>query len=262
VEFGDITDTIVDETVRGDVAAGTVEDGVGEENLDRAVDVSNSGNSDDPDLVSFVLDVENDEVTFTFDELIAGGDAAVNELLFELQEIDGATQTSDSFVSTSGTDVTVGFPNVSDSTVAAFVDSDAVEANDDGNGNDADSATRALSFDAGDTLAPNLVSAEVTETTDVSGDVTAVAVEYTFDEDVDTVTADTFFGYNTDGTDVELDTLGDCDVSADDDTVVECEIDDPLELDALDDVVLATIENDAVEDAETFKSHPENAPVN
>lgn len=34
------------------------------------------------------------------------------------------------------------------------------------------------------------------------------------------------------------------------------------QLDALDDVVLATIENDAVEDAETFQSHPENAPVN
>lgn len=255
-----ITDDVAAETVRGYVEAGAVEDGDGDANLHRTVDVNNGGISDDPDLESFTVDPANDEATFVFDENVVGGDANVDETLFELQLLDGTTIAGDDFDSVSGDTVTIGFPGFGPSTVvAAFVDEDAVLASADGDGNEEDSGIRGLSFDAGDTLAPNLESARVNKKRNVSGDVTSVNLEFTFDDDVDGLTAGRFVAYDEDGTRIIADAVGGDNCTADDE-IVECEV--LSDFDLFEDTALAGIVNDAVDDADGFLSHPESATVN
>lgn len=270
---------------RGTIDAGAVDeqtdnDGNGiDSNVLQAADISNGGNSGDPDLVSVTLQeatATEDRALFTFDENIASLGAAN---LFHLYKdsgevVDGTGFGTPDINPADARQVLVVFDEGDiDRAVGGQVDDGAVTADDAAsNENQEDevgvsNTGTAPTQTAGKTDGPDLTGVKVAPRTNGFGTVVGADATFTFDEAV-TAPIDTAFQlYGSTGV---LDTFaadtGACTVptngttTTSDDTSVVCEFSGPpTDVDRPVDAVLGTVDNAAVTAVDGPPSNPEGA---
>ena len=178
-----------------------------------------SGFTNSPDLVSVTFDPVNDRVTFTFDENIETLGADGNRTGFRVYYRLEGGQAREA-ISTSATDRSASDPRtviaqfpagaINELVAGASVSENSVYRDDPANDtpggntnpNGVDERGQASSFAAGDYLGPELVSAAVSDVTNVFGTVTSRRITYTFDQAINTplTNANGFFVYTEDGT--------------------------------------------------------------
>lgn len=196
---------------RGTVAEDAVSDAAvgGNTNALQAADVSNAGNTADPDLVSATFlpsaGTTDDQVLFRFDEAVASGSAVAAN--FGVYDAAGNSEdgTAATLSPTDPTQVLVNFPDGTLITaVGANVVDGAVAAADDGAANEQDevgvaSAVPVAGLTPGATAAPELRAVALNAATGTFGSFTAT---YTFDEAVAPAPIDAadFYLYLGDGT--------------------------------------------------------------
>jgi putative cell wall-binding protein len=189
-------------------------------NVLQSADVSNSGNSVEPDLVAVELrpDADNDgtnepdQALFTFDETVTANptpgsfalyDAAGNTFFGTAAE----TSTADARQVLVTFDTTGGDTNLvaGDTAVGGYVVDDAVTSATDAQTNEQDevgvaNTATAPSQTAGRTEGPDLTGVALATTQDVFNTVTGVEATYSFDEDVTVNGAGLFYLFLADGT--------------------------------------------------------------
>ncbi|MBW3620287.1 MAG: S-layer homology domain-containing protein [Actinobacteria bacterium] len=215
--------------------------------------VSATGQTNRPDLASITI-VSPTQVDYVFDEnvTLVSGNQLQPAGTFEVYFTDATTEAAASREKTANNTIRATFAEgvLNDFVAGGIVNASAVTG---ANGaNQPQELGRPLTFEAGDTAAPDLVSATITE----DGD--ARVVRYTFDDDVATVTDGTAFKvYAADGSsDAFLAAAqfppsdGSCTVDTQQPTVVECRVtaaDDEDLHTFLATAVVAAVERDAVE---------------
>lgn len=243
VTFADVTTTTAANTARGVALADAVtEEGGTATNPLQTVDVNFAGNTDGPDLVTVEFDLDEDNAIYTFDAAIALDGMGEDFQVYDRNgdETDGTTAERSA---TNNTQVVVSFNSELDGAVGASVDMDAVSSVvgsvQEGNNED-EVAVTGQTFTAGETLGPDLVSAEVR----LGGNLTGgqLVVVYTFDEDVESEDASRFFVYDEDG----APTRGATAAIGDEDNEVEVTFNDND--DTITDSVAATVNDKAVTD--------------
>lgn len=257
---------------RGVVDSGTVADDGGILNQLQTADVSATGNSADPSLVSAQFFPADNEVLYTFDQAVAATPVAAlfNFYTDESLSSSGTTATRGTTLEQVLVEFAAGPPDVVDA-VGASVDAGAVTGTtgtaDD---NEPDEVgvdnIQTVTITPGRTTAPDLVSVTVEPEVDNLGAITGVTATYDFDETIDgPVGADldgSFFLFLADGTRY---TGTDCTQAAADDSSVVCETfaddaTDPADDADVADAVLGTVNALAVEDSDG-NENPEGAEV-
>jgi hypothetical protein len=200
----------------------------------QAADVSNSGNSTDPDLVSVALrpdtdtdgagpDTDVDQALFTFDQNVTAATAGN----FFLYTVDGAKTagTASAINAANPTQVLVDFnATATDDAVGGNIVTGAVTPSNDPDEAGVANTTTGASQTAGKTAAPDLTGVALSDKKDAFDVVTATYATYTFDEVVATKTDAKYFLYLADGTKLTAVacTIGPAAGTADDNTV-RCE---------------------------------------
>lgn len=234
----------------------------------QVVDVSDSGTTSAPDLVTIATDPVADQVTFTFDTDVEGftlapGGSDPDAGAFRVFDARGVEVAGEGIDDVDGRDVTVAFDEgaISDLIVGATVEAGQVRAfgatsflTGPGNANGYDGVTVEVDIAVGETFAPLLDGAELATTApnDPLADATGIEVTYTFDSRIDSTLGTgtlTFALYGADGLRTVVD-VDDC--AVDDPTEVVCAFDvDADERDRFDDAVAAGIIRGSVRDADT-----------
>jgi putative cell wall-binding protein len=261
------------DVARGTVDAGTVKDAdaTANANVLQAADVSNSGNTIEPDLVSVTLRPgaeagDADEAIFLFDEAVDDTTTPPTATAFNLYDADGTvysgttnTGTTPVLVDeTNQRQVLVTFASgAADSAVGGNIVDGAVAAADNGAANEQDevgvaNTATAPSQTSGRTAGPDLTGVALATTENVFGTVTGVEATYTFDEGDLTATALTgdFFLYLADGTKLEGTGCAVDTSTADTDNTVVCTYGGPTgDADQALDATLGTVDQGAVTDS-------------
>lgn len=276
---------------RATVDAGTVDeqsDNEGDTQIDanvlQAADVSNSGNSANPDLVSVELREASttiDQVLYTFDENVVEAGAVPASFTLYSGEATGGTIATGDAVDVNPANprqVLVDFAEGEIDNVVGAQTLEGAITGEDGTKNQDDEVGVAntgttAGQTAGRTDGPDLVGVSAAQRKDSFGNVTGANVTYTFDEALeegDVVgplgTSDKFRVYLADGTRLTA-AAGACDVdnkstaATTDDTTVVCQFTGPAgDLDQAADAALGTVDDGAVsEDGTGTQTNPEGA---
>jgi hypothetical protein len=260
-------------------------DGI-DSNVLQAADVSQSGNSDFPDLVSVELREVNttggDQALFTFDEPISTASGSVNpgSLRLYYVEATGSTPAQGTGFQINPGDTRQVLVNYAEDAINNAVGGQALAdavLGTDGNRNEDDevgvaNSTTTPGRTAGKIAGPDLIGVKLTTRTSPFGGVVGVNATYTFDEAVTGNPDESkFFLYLANGERLTPDsaitnacTVNDNGTTTNtkDDTNVVCQFTGPVgDLDLPGDAVLGTVDDDAVvaEDGLAPTTNPEGA---
>jgi hypothetical protein len=280
VTFADLTAQQASQVAFGYVDAGTVSDAEqdgnpvngteGNANVLQLADVSETGLTQRPDLVSVEVSAD-DTAVYTFDENVVRSQDQFGQAQggFRLYNVDGSVLTPSSVGRTGTKEFTATFADgsVTELVSGAIVQENTVAASGDSETNRPQELGFEVSFVAGDTAAPDLLTAEVVE----DAETTDRTVTFTFDTSVaELADATGLHVHQPDGSSMAFSAPGSfpptdsgCRVDSEDDTRVVCTVtrEEQEELWLfLADAVIATTEREVVSAAQGH-ANPEGAAL-
>jgi hypothetical protein len=250
---GNISSSTESDTARGVARENVVDDTSSSSNRNplQAADVSNSGNSSDPDLVSVNIDAGNTRAEYTFDEPVQVNTATADFRLYD-RNGDEMMGTSPTQSASDPSTIFVTFPaNQLRAAVGASVDFNSVQGTTGAAGRDNERDEVPVTgqmFEAGRTTTADLIDVRVEPGTNDQ-----LRVVYVFDETVATSpNAMNFYIYNADG-----DRTAGMNAQRNDNNTAEVFVQFGANNDVrIQRAVLATVDNNAVQDSGTGGGTP------